>query len=121
MFKTLLAEVDGRLVVAIVPVTGQLDLKALAAASVASGPRWPSRRSAERTTGYVVGGISPLGQKKRLPTRAGRVGAGARRRSTSAAASAASTSGSHPRDLVDLLDAVVAPIGRADPAALTSG
>ena len=65
VFKTLVATVEGRLVVAVVPVAGRLDLKALAAAG--------SRRAvmaepadAERATGYVVGGISPLGHRKRL-------------------------------------------------------
>ncbi|MBL7252337.1 Cys-tRNA(Pro) deacylase [Alloalcanivorax sp. C16-2] len=67
VFKTLLAEVDGKVQVAMVPVDHSLDLKALARAAggkkaaMVDGPR------AERLTGYVLGGISPLGQKKRLP------------------------------------------------------
>ncbi|WP_324649910.1 Cys-tRNA(Pro) deacylase [Georgenia sp. H159] len=66
VFKTLLAEVDGALVVAVVPVTGELDLKALAAAVGGKRAAMAERDAAERATGYVVGGISPLGQRKRL-------------------------------------------------------
>lgn len=68
VFKTLLAEVDGSAVVAIVPVTGQLDLKALAATRAGKRARMMEVSAAERLTGYVAGGISPLGQRKPLPT-----------------------------------------------------
>jgi len=68
VFKTLLAEVDGSATVAIVPVTGQLDLKALAAACGGKRARMMDVSTAERLTGYVAGGISPLGQRKALPT-----------------------------------------------------
>jgi Cys-tRNA(Pro)/Cys-tRNA(Cys) deacylase len=68
VFKTLIAEVDGELTVAVVPVTGELDLKALAAAVGGKRGALAERTLAERTTGYVRGGISPLGQRKRLPT-----------------------------------------------------
>jgi Cys-tRNA(Pro)/Cys-tRNA(Cys) deacylase len=68
VFKTLVAEVDGALTVAVVPVTGELDLKALAAAVGGKRGALADRTLAERTTGYVRGGISPLGQRKRLPT-----------------------------------------------------
>jgi Cys-tRNA(Pro)/Cys-tRNA(Cys) deacylase len=68
VFKTLLAEVDGALTVGIVPVTAQLDLKALAAAVGGKKAKMADVAAAERATGYVAGGISPLGQRKRLRT-----------------------------------------------------
>ncbi len=66
VFKTLLAEVDGSLVVGIVPVSGMLDLKALAAAVGGKKSALADRTLAERRTGYVIGGISPIGQKTLL-------------------------------------------------------
>lgn len=68
VFKTLVTEVDGGLTVAVVPVTGELDLKALAAATGGKRAVLADRVVAERATGYVRGGISPLGQRRRLPT-----------------------------------------------------
>ena len=111
VFKTLLAEVDGELVVAVVPVSGQLDLKALA--SVLGGKRaaMADPAVAERTTGYVVGGISPIGQRKRLRTVVDE---------TATTEPAVYVSGGRrgvdlgldPADLVRVLDAQVARIGR---------
>jgi Cys-tRNA(Pro)/Cys-tRNA(Cys) deacylase len=68
VFKTLVAEVDGGLVVGVVPVTGELDLKALAQAAGGKRAVLADRAAAERSSGYVRGGISPLGQRKKLPT-----------------------------------------------------
>ena len=64
VFKTLFATLDGTLVVGVVPVTGQLDLKALARALGGSRAAMADPAAAERATGYVVGGISPVGQKR---------------------------------------------------------
>ncbi|RDI75081.1 hypothetical protein Gocc_0879 [Gaiella occulta] len=63
VFKTLVVDVDGTLTIAIVPVAAQLDLKALGKRAALA-----ETRAAERATGYVTGGISPLGQRRRLPT-----------------------------------------------------
>jgi len=68
MFKSLIATADGRLVAALVPVDRELDLKRLAAAAGARRAALADPASAERATGYVVGGISPLGGRRALPT-----------------------------------------------------
>ena len=69
VFKTLLATLEGgETVVAVVPVTGRLDLKALAKAAGVKKATMTDPALAERLTGYVVGGISPLGQRKQLRT-----------------------------------------------------
>ena len=68
VLKTLIAAVDGSLVVAVVPVAGQLDLKALATAAGGKRATMAPVAEAERSSGYVAGGISPIGQRKALPT-----------------------------------------------------
>jgi Cys-tRNA(Pro)/Cys-tRNA(Cys) deacylase len=66
LFKTLIASVDGTLVCGVVPVSGRLDVKALAAVVGGKRAELADRAAAARATGYVLGGISPLGQKSRI-------------------------------------------------------
>ncbi|MET9500178.1 Cys-tRNA(Pro) deacylase [Streptomyces sp. NPDC006622] len=112
VFKTLVADVDGTLTVAVVPVAGSLDLKALAAAVGGKRAAMADPTLAERTTGYVRGGISPLGQRRKLTTvlddsakAHDTICVSAGRRGLEVELS--------PTDLADLTDAVLAPIGRA--------
>lgn len=111
VFKTLVADVDGELTVAVVPVAGQLDLKALATAVGGKRAAMADPAAAERTTGYVRGGISPLGQRKRLRTvldssasEHATICVSAGRRGLEVELS--------PTDLAALTSAVLAPIGR---------
>lgn len=112
VFKTLLADVDGKLTVAVVPVSGQLDLKALASAVGGKKAAMADPAAAERTTGYVVGGISPLGQRKKLPTVIDESALGYETVFCSAGRRGLEIELA-PADLVRLTGARTAPIGRA--------
>ncbi len=112
VFKTLLAEVDGHLAVGIVPVTGQLDLKALAAALGGKRAAMAEVAVAERATGYVAGGISPFGQRRRLPTVLDE-SASTQPRIYVSGGKRGLDLGVAPADLVALLDARVAPLARS--------
>lgn len=69
VFKTLVVELDGgKLAVAVVPVSSMLGMKQVAQAAGVKKAMMADKGKAEKTTGYVLGGISPLGQKKQLPT-----------------------------------------------------
>ncbi|MEV0225897.1 Cys-tRNA(Pro) deacylase [Streptomyces sp. NPDC050704] len=112
VFKTLVADVDGELTVAIVPVAGSLDLKALAAAVGGKRAAMADPAAAERSTGYVRGGISPLGQRKKLRT--------VLDASAHAHATICVSAGRRglevelaPGELAELTGAVSAPVGRA--------
>ena len=109
LFKTLVADVDGRLTVAVVPVTGDLDLKALAAAAGGKRAALADRAAAERSSGYVRGGISPLGQRKRLPTVIDDSATGLERMYVSAGRRGLQVS-LGPADLIRLTDAVTAKV-----------
>lgn len=111
VFKTLIASVDGKLTVAVVPVAGQLSLKALAEAVGGKRAEMAQTAAAERATGYVAGGISPIAQRKLLPVVIDATAldyetvfcsAGQRGLEVELA----------PADLVRATDATVAPIGR---------
>ena len=113
VLKTLVASVDGRLVVAVVPVTGSLDLKALARAVGGRRARMAQPADAERATGYVRGGISPLGQRTRLPCVIDDSAAGHDRVLVSSGRRGQDVSLA-PADLARLTDATLAPVGRPD-------
>jgi Cys-tRNA(Pro)/Cys-tRNA(Cys) deacylase len=111
VFKTLIADVDENPTVAVVPVAGSLDLKALAAAAGGKKARMADPAAAERATGYVTGGISPLGQRRALPVVVdataldfGTVFCSAGQRGLQIEIA--------PADLIRAAGAVVAPIGR---------
>ncbi|MPY60788.1 Cys-tRNA(Pro) deacylase [Streptomyces spongiae] len=112
VFKTLVADVDGALVVAVVPVAGSLDLKALASAVGGKRAAMADPAMAERTTGYVRGGISPLGQRKRLRTVLD-ASAGAHDTICVSAGRRGLEVELAPEDLLKLTEAVSAPIARA--------
>jgi Cys-tRNA(Pro)/Cys-tRNA(Cys) deacylase len=108
VFKTLIVAVDGELHVACVPVASQLDLKALG-----KRVRMAGKTQAERTTGYVTGGISPIGQRRRLPTHLDASALGHARIMVSAGRRGLQIELS-PDDFVRLTDARVHPIAGRD-------
>lgn len=112
VFKTLLADVDAITVVAIVPVSGTLDLKALAGAAGGRRASMTDPAAAQRLTGYVVGGISPIGQRRRLPTFLDESAMNRPRIYVSGGRRGLDL-GLDPKDLVSVTDAVVCAIGRA--------
>ncbi|MBX7446284.1 MULTISPECIES: Cys-tRNA(Pro) deacylase [unclassified Arthrobacter] len=119
VFKTLMVEVEGRLAVGIVPVSGTLDLKAMAAALGAKKAAMADPAAAQRRTGYVLGGISPLGQRLPSPTVLD---------SSALALDSLLVSGGRrgldielaPADLIRLTKAVTAPVG-SPPGRTSSG
>jgi len=111
VFKTLMATLDTRLVVGIVPVSGQLDLKALARALGGSRAAMADVVSAERATGYVAGGISPIGQKRPHPTVLDESALAFETVYVSAGRRGLDL-GIAPADLVSATSAIVAPIAR---------
>jgi len=109
VFKTLVATVDGRLAVGVVPVAGTLDLKALAAALGGKRAAMAEPVAAERATGYVTGGISPFGQRTHLPLVVDASALGLETMFVSAGKRGLQLEVS-PTDLVHLTGAAVAPI-----------
>jgi Cys-tRNA(Pro)/Cys-tRNA(Cys) deacylase len=112
VFKTLVAQVDLTLTVGVIPVGSRLDLKALAAAADGKKAAMAGAADAERATGYVLGGISPLGQRRQLPVvidssalEFGTIYCSAGRRGLEIEIA--------PDDLVKAAGAVVAPIAQA--------
>ncbi len=111
VFKTLIADVDGELCVAVVPVETSLDLKALAAALGGKKASMADVGRAQRATGYVLGGISPLGQRRRHRTVLAASAVGLDTVFVSAGRRGLEVELS-PADLVHLTAALVAPISR---------
>jgi Cys-tRNA(Pro)/Cys-tRNA(Cys) deacylase len=114
IFKTLVASLDDHLVVAIVPVAAELDLKRLADALGGRRAAMADPAEAERATGFVVGGISPIGQRRQLRT--------VLDASADAFATILVSAGRRglqvelaPTDLVAVTSATVAPIARSGP------
>ncbi|MDF1703411.1 MAG: Cys-tRNA(Pro) deacylase [Aeromicrobium sp.] len=111
VFKTLMIEADGSLAVVVVPVSGTVDLKAAASALGAKRAQLADPAAAQRATGYVLGGISPIGQKRRHRTVIDE---------TAELWESVLVSGGRrgldvelsPRDLIDLTQGIVAAVGR---------
>ena len=112
VFKTLIASVDGQLTAAVVPVTRQLNLKALADAVGGKKAEMAKTAPAERATGYVVGGISPIAQRRALPVVVDSSALGYRTVFCSAGQRGLELELA-PADLILATGAVVAPIARS--------
>ncbi|MDJ1135304.1 Cys-tRNA(Pro) deacylase [Streptomyces iconiensis] len=112
VFKTLVADVDGAPTVAVVPVSASLDLKALASAAGGKRATMADPAAAERTTGYVRGGISPLGQRRKLPTVLDASAAEQRTICVSAGRRGLEIELA-PEDLAALTEAITAPVARS--------
>ena len=121
VFKTIVVRVDGRLGLAVVPADAEVDLKAVADALGGRRAAIAAPAEAERATGYVLGGISPLGTRRPLPTVLDALGGGAGPRSTSRPGGAAWRSSWRPADLVAAHRAAVAwpPVASAAAGAAT--
>ena len=112
VFKTLVVDLSGKsLAIAIIPVAARLDLKAVASALGAKRAAMAEPAEAERATGYVLGGISPLGQRRRLPFAIDESALGFDRMHVSGGRRGLEI-GLAPNDLVGLVGAVVARIAR---------
>ena len=115
VFKTLVVDLSGKsLAVAIVPVAERLDLKAVAAALGAKRATMAEPAAAQRATGYVLGGISPLGQRRRLPTALDESALGFERIHVSGGRRGLEIELA-PGDLARLVGAAVAPLTRSTP------
>jgi Cys-tRNA(Pro)/Cys-tRNA(Cys) deacylase len=112
VFKTLVVALPKGLAVAVIPVPSKLSLKALAAALGVPKATMADRTAAERSTGYVIGGISPFGQRKPLPTVVDASALGWDRVLCSAGKRGWDV-GVHPQDLIRLTNAVTADIRAA--------
>jgi Cys-tRNA(Pro)/Cys-tRNA(Cys) deacylase len=112
VFKTLVVALPKGLAVAVIPVPSKLSLKAVAAALGVSKATMADRTAAERSTGYVIGGISPFGQRKPLPTVVDASALGWDRVLCSAGKRGWDV-GVHPQDLIRLTNAVTADIRAA--------
>lgn len=113
VFKTLCVRVDGELAMGVVPVDAKLDLKAVAAALGGKKAEMAAPADAERATGYVVGGISPVGGRKRLPVALDESATGFDAVYVSGGRRGLDV-GLAPADLASVTAAVVAPIARRD-------